>query len=259
MPEGSPYLILATPAFGGQVTGPYLSSVLKLQLACRKRGLRFNVLVHHGDALVQRARQDLVARFLQQGDATHLLFVDADIGFDPEQVFRLLDFGVDMAAAVYPLKWMNPEGLKALAREGRDRPDAAALSYVYEPEEAGKQEIRDGFLRVRFAGTGFLMIRREALLSMMERYPELRYKGTFTAEDPLAGNPHRYALFNCMIDPKTGEFLSEDYSFCQRWREMGGEIWADQKSRLTHTGSVTVSGDFSTQFEGAPAPGQIQP
>ena len=167
MPEKPPYLILATPAFGGQVMGPYVSSVLKLQLACRRRGLKFNVLVHHGDALVQRARQDLVARFLHQEEATHLLFVDADIGFEPEQAFRLLDFGADFAAAVYPLKWMNPEGLKALAREGKGRPDAAALSYVFEPEEAGRQQVRDGFTRVRFAGTGFLMVRREALLSMM--------------------------------------------------------------------------------------------
>lgn len=257
MPERPPFLVLATPAFGGQVMGPYVSSVLKLQLACRRRGLQFHVLVHHGDALIQRARQDLVARFLQQEEATHLLFVDADIGFEPEQAFRLLDFGADMAAAVYPLKWTNPEGIKALAREGKDKPDASVLSYVYEPEEPGKQEIREGFMRVRFAGTGFLLLKRKALLSMMERYPQLKYKGSYAAEDPLAGSPHRYALFNCMIDPKTGEFLSEDYSFCQRWLDMGGEIWADRKSRLQHTGSVTVSGDFSTQFEENPQSGPV--
>jgi hypothetical protein len=67
-------------------------------------------------------------------------------------------------------------------------------------------------------------------------------------EDPLIDNPYRYAFFNCVIDPDSGEYLSEDYSFCRRWLDMGGEIWADMESKLQHMGATTVKGDFSTQF-----------
>ncbi len=249
MPEPSHYLIVGTPSIDGKLMGPYVSSMLKLHQACAQKGVRFDVLVHSGDALIPRARQDMVARFMEQEQATHLLFIDSDIGFEPEQVFRLLDFGADVSAGVCPHKWMDPERLKALVREGKGRPDSAALTYVYEPVEQGKAGSRDGFMKARFAGTGFLMLKRTALLSMMKRYPETRYSSNFGPEDPLAGSRFRFALFNCMIDPKTGEYLSEDYSFCHRWLGMGGEIWVDTNSRFRHMGLNAVDGDFSTQLD----------
>ncbi len=108
--------------------------------------------------------------------------------------------------------------------------------------------MKNGFAKVRFAGTGFLMIKRSVIERMVEKYPELKYSRENRAEDTLRNSPWRVALFNCMIDPETGVYLSEDFSFCRRWTEMGGEIWADLQSRLTHTGSMTFSGDASTQF-----------
>jgi hypothetical protein len=116
---------------------------------------------------------------------------------------------------------------------------------------AGPIETRNGFARVSFAGTGFLMIQREALLSMIARYPELRYAHDHKPDDKLAGSEFRSALFNCMIDEQTGVYLSEDFSFCRRWTAMGGEIWADLHSRLTHAGVVDFAGDLSTQFSTA--------
>ena len=62
----------------------------------------------------------------------------------------------------------------------------------------------------------------------------------------------RYALFNCMIDEASGIYLSEDFSFCRRWTDMGGEIWADLESRLLHVGAVTFEGNVMTQFTSAP-------
>jgi len=252
MPAETPYLIVATPAFGGQVMGHYISSVLKLQLACRQKKIRFNVILQEGDALIPRARQDLMARFLAQHGSTHLLYVDADIGFEPDQVFRLLDFGEDCTAAAYPLKWLDTAQVRAKAREGKDIPDAGVLTYVYEPEEPAKRAEKGGFMKVRFAGNGFLMLKRQAIQSMMDHYPQLKISGTFTAQDQLAGNPYRYALFNCMIDPKSGEYLSEDWSFCQRWQEMGGEIWVDQQSRLQHMGPTLFKGDLSARLGQGP-------
>jgi hypothetical protein len=106
---------------------------------------------------------------------------------------------------------------------------------------------------VRFAGTGFLMIRRQVLERMCRHpaYASLRFFGEHS-HDALAGSPNRFALFECMIDPNTGTYLSEDFAFCKRWTDIGGEIWADLQSRLDHVGPSVFHGDVSTQFA-APA------
>jgi hypothetical protein len=239
------HLVIATPCYGGQLTGAYFFSLLKLQEACMSRGIGLTVLTDGNDALITRARQDLVSQFLEMPDTTHLLFVDADIEFEPEQVFRLLQFDADMTAAAYPLKRYDWPLVKALAINGSDRLETANLHYVFGLASPGTK--RNGFGKALHVGTGFLMIRRKALTAMMERYPELRYSGVSRAEDPMAGSTLRSALFNCMLDEKGGQYLSEDYSFCKRWTDMGGEIWVDMKSRLGHVGHVTFQGDVDAQ------------
>src|SRR5579863_2029271 len=101
--QSQPFLVIGTPCYGRQVSDIYAASLLKLQLACLQRNIRMLVHMLGSEALITRARQNVVAQFLTNREATHLLFVDADIGFEPEQVFRLLDFDQDAAAAIYPL------------------------------------------------------------------------------------------------------------------------------------------------------------
>jgi hypothetical protein len=230
------------------VTDLYAGSLLKLQMACLHRGVRLQVQMMGSDALITRARQNIVADFLTNGAATHLIFIDADIGFDPEQVFRLMDFDADVTAAIYPIKSIDWQKVGALATAGRAPLESAALSYMIEFTDREHIQVKNGFARVSYAGSGFLMIRRPVLLAMIERYPELRYGHDHKPNDKLAGSPWRSALFNCMIDEATGVYLSEDFSFCKRWSAMGGEIWADLESRLTHVGTVSFRGDVATQF-----------
>lgn len=247
------HLVVGTPCYGGQVTSLYTLSLMRLQAACAQRGdidLLVNLL--WGDALITRCRQNLVTQFLENSLATHLMFIDADISFDPTQVFRLLDLGVDIAAGVYPVKRVDWAKVKALAKEGIENLESAALSYVLEFENPQKIENRNGFAKVRYAGTGFMLIRREVFLKMIERYPELSYSKEHQSEDPWRGSKWRSALFNCILDQATGVYLSEDFSFCKRWTDMGGEIWVDLASKLAHTGTQTFYGNVTTQFA-APA------
>ncbi len=98
-------LVVATPCFGGQISVLYVASLFKLQQTIRRySGLTLKVLFKDGDALITRARASLLSQFLDDEAATHLLFLDADIGFEPEQVLRLIECGADMCAAVYPVK-----------------------------------------------------------------------------------------------------------------------------------------------------------
>ncbi len=189
----------------------------------------------------------MVGEFLLSA-ATHLLFIDADIGFEPEQVFRLLAFDAEVTAAAYPLKTIDWGKVKRIAQAGRTDFEAAIPDYVLYLETKGPMRARNDFVRVRYAGTGFLMIWRAALLRLCEAHPELRYKPAQREADLVRDGPYRYALFECMIDPVNGLYLSEDYAFCRRWTELGGEIWLDIRSKLTHYGGIAFAGDLEKQF-----------
>jgi hypothetical protein len=243
-----PSLLVATPCFGGQVTTAYANSMLKLQSACRTQGLDFEWLMLGGDALITRARADLVAHFLDRPDPTHLLFIDADIGFEPAQVFRLLAFDADVAACAYPAKRIDWQRVREVVAAGLPEPQATSLEYVFEVADPERIEARNGFAKVRYAGTGFLMIRRHALAALCAAHPQLQYRRTCLSTDPLGNSPHRYGLFDTLIDPVSGVYLSEDYAFCRRWTDLGGEIWVDTQSKLTHVGPLAFVGDFATQF-----------
>jgi hypothetical protein len=243
-------LVVATPCFGGQISALFATSLLKLQSRARSYGgLSLKFFFKDGDALITRARASLVSQFLDDPAATHLLFIDADIGFEPEQVFRLVTCGADMCAAVYPIKRIDWDKVKTTMETGRRNPAAAALRYVMEVDDANAVVEKGGFVKVRYAGTGFLMIRRAALERMCTRYPQLRYRRDHSL-DALTASDNRFALFECMIG-EDGTYLSEDFAFCKRWTDIGGEIWADLDSRLNHVGPMTFCGDLSSQFVGA--------
>ena len=180
-----------------------------------------------------------------------MLFIDADIGFEPEQVLRLIECGADICAAVYPIKRIDWDRIKTTMEAARPNPAAAALKYVFEVDDPSAVIQMGGFVKVRYAGTGFLMIRRQALERMCAHYPQLQYKRDHSIDAAAAGG-NRFALFECMI-AEDGTYLSEDFAFCKRWTGMGGEIWADLQSRLAHVGPMTFHGDLSSQFADAPA------
>jgi len=240
-------LVVATPCFGGQISALYATSLFKLQASLRSySGVSLKVLFKDGDALITRARASLVSQFLDDPEATHLLFIDADIGFAPEQVVRLLGCGADMCAAVYPIKRIDWERTKTTLAAGRAAP--AALNYVFEVEDANAVVEKGGFIKVRYAGTGFLMIQRSALERMCAQYPQLKYRRDHSLDAATESN-NRFALFESVI-AEDGTYLSEDFAFCKRWIDIGGEIWADLGSKLAHVGPMTFHGDLASQFAG---------
>ena len=244
-------LVVATPCFGGQVSVRYAASLLKLEKRVRAyNGFKLKVLFKDGDALITRARASLISQFLDDASATHLLFIDADIGFEPDQVLRLIECGADMCAAIYPIKRIDWDKVRKTVQTAHPNPAAAALKYVFEVDDPNAVIAHGGFAKVRYAGTGFLMIRRQALERMCAHYPQLRFQRDHSV-DAATASANRFALFECMI-AEDGTYLSEDFAFCRRWTDMGGEIWADLKSQLIHVGPVAFYGDLSSQFATAP-------
>jgi hypothetical protein len=242
-----PMIVLATPCFGGQVGQAYMLSVLDLYRASLKGDYDLDVVLLGGDALITRARSVLVARFLDTPGATHLLFVDADIAFAPEQLLRLLRFDVDVAAAFYPLKRVDWRAIPARVVAGEPL-ETAALSYVGSLCEGAELRVVDGFATARFAGTGFQLLKRAVFERLIAAHPETRFGHVDTPADQAPTAANLYALFECLIDPATGRYVSEDYAFCERWRALGGTIWLDLHSRVAHTGAQTFEGDTTARF-----------
>jgi hypothetical protein len=233
-------LMVATPCYGGVVTQRYMQSALTLMQAGTACGFTVHIELLGYDSLITRSRNTLVARFLDMPEATHLLFADADIGFGVEQVGRMLRLEEDFVAGMYPLKLIDWD-TGALARaHGGEPVETAPIRYVGTPCEGAERRERDGFVTGLYAGTGFLLLRRAALERMVGAYAHTRYTATHTG--PARPSNNRFALFDCMIEPETGHYLSEDYTFCRRWREIGGTIWLDTQGSLHHVGPHEFTG-----------------
>ena len=152
--------------------------------------------------------------------------------------------GIDMAGAVYPLKRLDWNRIAAQARAGAANLKGSALDYVVDFADPRNPTVVGNFVKVKQIGTGFLMIRRSAFERMAAHYRELRYNSQHVGANRELGSANSYGFFDCMIEPETGAYLSEDYTFCRRWTDLGGEIWADGSSRLTHVGPVPFEGDL---------------
>ena len=242
-----PHLMVGTPCFGGNATHVYITSIIKLQKLCLMRGVGFELQLLSGDALVTRARNTIVTQFLDHGQATHLIFIDADIGFDPQAIFDMIDFDKDIVGGIYPAKTVNWDLVGKNAIENHPDPRSASMTYVVSFGEAKLLETQGHFARGEYLGNGFMMIKRRVFEVMKEKYPQLRYDRINTTPDPQRGSPNRYAFFECVIDEE-GYYLPEDYTFCKRWTDTGGEIWVDIASKLTHHGPYSFVGDTTSMF-----------
>jgi hypothetical protein len=240
-------LFVATPCYGGMVTQRYMQCMCALLLETAAQGIRVQLELLGRESLITRGRNALVAKFLDDAETTHLMFIDADIGFEPKQVLRMLAFGEDVVAGMYPLKEIDWDAM-AVARVRNGEPlDHAPLRFVGVACEGNEKEARDGFVTGSYAGAGFLLIRKNVFARMAASYPYLRYTAAHTTASPSL-SLNQFAFFDCMIDEATGEYLSEDYAFCQRWRGLGGKIWLDTHSVLAHIGPHEFVGSPKVRY-----------
>ncbi|HMF06095.1 MAG TPA: hypothetical protein VKE72_03670 [Methylocella sp.] len=245
--QAKPLIFIATPCFGGLVSQHYMQSVLGLVKLGAKANFDVTLALLGHDSLITRSRNTLVSQFLKTPLATHLLFIDADICFDPEQVFHMLRFGREFVAGIYPLKvidWSDPAIKRAAT--ARESFGTAPLLYVGTLCTGNRRETEGRFATAIYCGGGFMLLKREAIERMIAAYPETRYKTAHAYSNAKA--EQNYALFDCMIDKETGVYISEDFAFCQRWRDIGGKIWLDTEGTLTHIGAYNFCGDPRARY-----------
>ena len=245
---------IATPCYGGMLQEPYFRSAVKMMTFFNQHQIPLAFGTIANESLVTRARNVLLAYFLNS-DFTHLLFIDADIEFDVEDVLKLYAADKDVIVGAYPKKGVawdrirgnmhslpldKPLSDKEIAAFGSDY----AINFKFVDPEAKSVAVENGLVKLHDAGTGFMMIKREAILKLLKAYPELKYNNDVNINNEKI-NDHFYALFDTMIDPIDKRYLSEDYTFCRRWQEIGGDIWLDPSISLNHYGHFCFQGNPS--------------
>ena len=232
-------LYIATPMYGGMAHGSYILAVLELVALLRTHGIQAEYDVVMQESLITRARNNLAASFLGRKECTHLLFIDADVGFNAEDVLLMLRAGKELSGGAYAKKGINWHNVAAAARA---HPDLAPEElhrllgfYVINFLPGTKTIHLDEPTEVQDLGTGLMLIQRSVLERLAEAYPERRYK----AESDKTVT----AFFDTMIDAG-GQYLSEDFLFCQLWRAIGGKVWLCPWVRTTHAGTYAFRGDL---------------
>ncbi len=249
-------LFVATPMYGGQCHGTYCRSVADLTAMCVKYGIEMRVYYLFNESLITRARNYCVDEFLRS-DSTHMMFIDSDIGFNPNDVLSLLalqddESPYDIIGGPYPKKCISWEKIvqavnKGVGDENPNELEKYVGDFVFNPiVDAGQTEIKlNEPAKVLEIGTGFMMIKRKVFDEYKAAYPQYSYKPDHVRTAAFDGTREIHAYFDCIIDPATKRYLSEDYMFCQNVIKMGGTIWLCPWMELQHTGSYTFGGSLA--------------
>lgn len=240
-------IMVCTPCYGSMVYEPMIQSLIATMREGQERGVRIEWQTTV-DSLVTRARDNLVRDFLDNDKMDYLLFIDADIAFNPSQVWRLLDRNVNVAVAAYPFKKLFPyEGIEV--NEEFTWEDIEALHHRFVLNPLPNESIDEyGFIKVYDGATGFMLISRNCLETMKESYPELNYFNDMTG----VYSENDFLFFSEMIEEtEDGKLrrLSEDYAFCRRWQDIGGYIYLDAHSVLTHIGNHFFRGNLQATMK----------
>ena len=259
-----PFVCILTPCYGGVACVEYVTSLMNTMNAFQAIGINIKIEFCRNDSLVSRARNNLVAKALNDPKVTHVMFIDNDIIWEPMSIIKLLIADKALIGGVYPLKnyfwnkltepdiinnWVDAKNgsiLKdALSDEGLIQNKLLHYNLNLLPEGL---QISNNIGRVRHIATGFMMIQRDTLEKMFLAFPSTKYTDDISFLRPEE-NKFAYALFDCGVEDD--HYYSEDWMFCSRWSKMGGEIWVDISINLTHIGIERYTGSYMSQLVNA--------
>jgi hypothetical protein len=251
-------IFVATPMYGGQCHGLYTKSSCDLAKISQHYNVDLKFFYLFNESLITRARNYCADEFLRS-DFTHLMFIDSDIGFDPNDVITLAALAdpdgddttkKEIICGPYPKKTIAWEKIKRAVDKGFADKNPAELEkyvgdYVFNPTDDQKEIRIDQPVKVLEGGTGFMMIQRSAFEKFAKAYPDYSYKPDHIRTKNFDGSREIMMFFQALIDSKSKRYLSEDYMFCQWMREIGVNTWLCPWMKLLHTGSYTFGGSLA--------------
>jgi len=260
----NPLLYILTPCFNGTCYVNYMICLINTIEVFKKFGIGLKVEFCKNDSLVSRARNNLIARAMTDYKATHFLFIDNDISWDPIDILKLLLADKGLIGGIYPLKNYNWSNLikdnnnpynSNVVQSMLMRKNESILKDLVSDESMiqynmlrynvnylnNSIQIENNITKVKHLATGFMMIRRDTIERMMRAFPSTKYVDDVQFLKPEE-NAMAYALFDCGVEE--GHYFSEDWLFCDRWSKMGGEIFIDISINLIHTGIEDYRGSY---------------
>lgn len=222
-------VVIATPCHSGKVSIEYYNSVLGSLVDLGHNKIPWRVICTVGDSLIARTRNLLVAMFMEDKSATHLMFIDDDMKFPEWSIRRLL--------------WVDKPVVCAAYKTRKPGSDIYTISFLEGADKQIEQDPRSGVLRIKQGATGFMMIKRDVIEQLIAAHPELKFEVEKSYDQ---FNEWNYNLFE--IGLRDGKYWGEDFSFCRYWRELGGSIWLDPSFTPGHVGNFTFEGDIKTLF-----------
>jgi hypothetical protein len=256
-------LYILTPHYGGMCYVTYMNSLIATIQRFKELGITLHIEFCNNDSLVSRARNNLVAKAMTNPNTTHILFIDNDITWDPESILKLLIANQPIVGGIYPIKrykWdnivdNNQESQQNHIQSWINAKDGSIFKNIMSNSDliqhkllsynlnylTNSLRVENNLTKVRHIATGFMMIKRKVIEKMQEAYPSTKYTddiGFLNQEE----HAQAYALFDCGVED--GHYLSEDWLFCNRWTNMGGEIMVDITINLNHTGMETYRGCY---------------
>ena len=212
---------MCMPCYGGQLTESTFMSYIKWANTARQLGLDWTVETMTNESLISRARNTLVAKFLHTKESTHLMFIDADIGWEPWHLLVMLDAQKDVIGGLYPMKSLPIKW--------------CVNGIPGQPEPGPDQHL----IEVSKTGTGFMLIKRD-VFEKLDAHPATKPFKNDIGLDP-ALDPYMKTYFDTAV--REGRYYSEDWTFCENWRDIGGQVWVDKRVLLRHTGTYTFAHD----------------
>lgn len=237
-------VFIGVPCYGDSVTLNFMKSLMAAMDYLTDKGVGSKIVTISFESLITRARCGIASQFMADKEYTHLMFIDSDISFPADSLYKLLVADKDIVGALYPKKRLHMDRVEKYLKEDDPLFLQKSLDYVFTPKNLETKMVNN-CIEVTDIGTGFMLIKRNVFDRMAEAYPDLEYKPF--ANDDYGKDKRFWAFFNTMIHPTHKHFLSEDYAFCWRWCEIGEDckIWCRIDVPLTHCGSLSFRGCFS--------------
>ena len=248
------YKIMVCTPCHSEVSMHYTQAVLKFQLECMKKNIMvsFSLLK---SSLVTQGRNLCVAEFLNHKDNyDYLLFIDSDISFKPETIFKMIDADKDIIACPYPMKMFETDKMWKKIKETdmvKSEKDLLSSGYMY-PIKIGKNEliVDKGVMEVTHAPTGCMLIKRNVIDKLIAKHPELEIYQPTVINGKETKKENFYNLFDTLHDLETKRYFGEDFGFCQRWTDIGGKVYVYVMDHISHIGDHEYCGRFYDMLTG---------
>jgi len=239
-----PHVFVATPMYGGMCTGYFTQSLLNLSTILRSADIDMSFSCMFNESLIQRGRNALVHGFMKNENYTHLMFIDADIRFNPADIVKMVEADKEILCGIYPKKEINWHGVEQAVKEGlavdqlKTRTGSLVVNLV---DYAGAVTVpANEPIEIWNGGTGFMLIKREVFEKLEKVLPSYLNDVVFLSGE--IGHDRIAEFFACAIEPGTERLLSEDYYFCWKARENGIKVWAAPWAVLGHFGTYLFEG-----------------